>query len=135
MDKTLKCYFFREEDQIQFIDPYSAQCKIFRYLYHWIPKLGYQKIQQGSLFDQILTWFSYLIYIKKCLSYQIWIYIKYGILFWEGGLKDTDIVFKVQKKCLRVIKGVNNRVSCRRMLGEFKILTVTSLYTFEILRF
>jgi hypothetical protein len=45
----------------------------------------------------------------------------------EGGPKDTDIVLKVQKKCLRVIKGVNNRVTCKRMYGEFKILTVTSL--------
>jgi hypothetical protein len=36
---------------------------------------------------------------------------------------------------LRLIKGVNNRVSCRSLFGDFKILTVTSLYIFEILCF
>jgi hypothetical protein len=52
--------------------------------------------------------------------------------FGKGG---TDIVFKIQKKSLRLIRGVNNRVSCRSMFGKFKILTVTSIYIFEILCF
>jgi hypothetical protein len=34
-----------------------------------------------------------------------------------------------------VIKGVGNRVSCRSLFRELKILTVTSLYIFEILCF
>jgi hypothetical protein len=58
---------------------------------------------------------------------------KYGIIFWGGGSKDTETVFKVKKKCLRVIMGINNRASCRSLFSEFGILTVTSLYIFEIL--
>jgi hypothetical protein len=46
-----------------------------------------------------------------------------------------ETVFKVQKKCLRVSKGINYRVSCRGMFSELKILTVTSLYIIEILCF
>jgi hypothetical protein len=41
--------------------------------------------------------------------------MKYGMIFWGGRLKDTETVFKVHKKCLRVIKGVNNQASCRSL--------------------
>jgi hypothetical protein len=44
-----------------------------------------------------------------------------------------ETVFRVQK--IRVIKGVNYRVSCRSIFGELKILFVTSLYISEILCF
>ena len=60
---------------------------------------------------------------------------KYGIMFWGGGGKEIDTVFKVQKKCIRAIMGVDNRASCRRLFGELEILTVTSLYILEILCF
>jgi hypothetical protein len=42
--------------------------------------------------------------------------LKYGILFWGGGQKENQTVFKIQKKILRLIKGVNNRVSCRDLV-------------------
>jgi hypothetical protein len=42
---------------------------------------------------------------------------------------------KYRKKGPRLIKGVKNGVSCRSLFGDFKILTVTSLYVFEILCF
>jgi hypothetical protein len=83
-----------------------------------------------SLCDSVSLSIFKNIYITKFESV-----LKYGILFWGGQLKDMETVFKVQKKCLRVIKGVNYRVSCRSMFGELKILTVTSLYIFEILCF
>jgi hypothetical protein len=57
--------------------------------------------------------------------------LKYGIIFWDGGLEDTETVFIVQKICLRVAKGVNKRVSCRSIFGELRILTGTSLYIFR----
>jgi hypothetical protein len=68
--------------------------------------------------------------IKKCLFYKIWIYT----CIW-GGVNDNNAVFKIQKKCLRLIKGVKNRVSFISLFGDFKILTVSSLYIFEILWF
>jgi hypothetical protein len=52
-----------------------------------------------------------------------------------GGVNDSDEVFKIEKKGLRLIKGVKNTVFCRSLFGDFKILTVTSLYAFEILCF
>jgi hypothetical protein len=52
-----------------------------------------------------------------------------------GGVNDSNAVFKIQKKGLRLIKGVKNMVFCRSLFGGFKILTVTSLYVFKILCF
>jgi hypothetical protein len=60
--------------------------------------------------------------------------VKYGIIFW-GGAFDSNAVFKIQRKGLRPLKGVSNRVSCRSMFSDFKILTVTSLFLFEIFCF
>jgi hypothetical protein len=31
--------------------------------------------------------------------------LKYGIIFWGGVQKDFKTLFKLQKKCLKVIKG------------------------------
>jgi hypothetical protein len=61
--------------------------------------------------------------------------LKYGIIFWGGIQKDFKTIFKQQKKCVRVIKGEKNRVSCRNLFCELKILTGTSLYIFEIICF
>jgi hypothetical protein len=51
----------------------------------------------------------------------------YGIIFFLGGVNDSNTVSKIQKQGLRLIKGVKNRVSFRSLFGGFKILTVTSL--------
>jgi hypothetical protein len=42
---------------------------------------------------------------------------------------------KYREKGLRLIEGVKNRVSYRGLFGDFKILTVNSLYIFVILCF
>jgi hypothetical protein len=39
------------------------------------------------------------------------------------------------KQFVRVVKGIQNRVSCRSLFLELNILTVTSLYIFDILWF
>jgi hypothetical protein len=61
--------------------------------------------------------------------------LKCGIIFWDGVQKDFKDIFKLQKKCVRVIKGVKHRVSCRKLFCEFKMLTGISLYIFEIICF
>jgi hypothetical protein len=83
-----------------------------------------------SLRDSVSLPILKSIYITKFESV-----LKYGTLFWGGQLKDMETLFKVQKKYLRVIIGVNYRISCRSIFGELKILTVSSLYIFEILGF
>jgi hypothetical protein len=52
-----------------------------------------------------------------------------------GGRNDNNVIYKMQKKGLRLVKGVKNEVSCRNLFGDFKILTVISLCIFLILCF
>jgi hypothetical protein len=51
--------------------------------------------------------------------------LKYGIIFGGGLQKNSETLFKLHKKCVRVVKAVKNGVSCRNLFCELKILTVT----------
>jgi S-ribosylhomocysteine lyase LuxS involved in autoinducer biosynthesis len=50
----------------------------------------------------------------------------YGIILW-GAENSSKKVFIMQKNMFQTIKGVNNRVSCRKIFKDYKILTLTSL--------
>jgi hypothetical protein len=54
--------------------------------------------------------------------------LKYGIIFWGGGCKQVEAVFKIKKKSVRMMMGVNSRVSCRKLFCDLEILTLTSLF-------
>jgi hypothetical protein len=60
--------------------------------------------------------------------------VSYGLIFW-GGEGESNKILKIQKRILRLIKGVNSITSCRPIVKELKILTVTSLYVLEALCF
>jgi hypothetical protein len=57
--------------------------------------------------------------------------VSYGLIFW-GGERETHKVLKIQKRINRLMKGVKSRTSCKPIFKELKILTVTSLYIFEV---
>ena len=58
--------------------------------------------------------------------------IRYGIILWVGESESVKVL-KVQKSVLCTIKGLHKRESCRPVFKELKVLTVTALYTFEVL--
>jgi hypothetical protein len=60
--------------------------------------------------------------------------LRYGIMFWGGDGKSIRI-FQLQKKVIKLITGVHKRKSCRPIFRKFKILTLASLYIFEMLNF
>jgi hypothetical protein len=60
--------------------------------------------------------------------------LKYGIIFW-GAAKDSIKVFRIQKRVIRLMAGVNKRTSCRSIFRQYKILTLPSLYIFVTLCF
>jgi hypothetical protein len=60
--------------------------------------------------------------------------VSYGLIFW-GGEGESNKVLKIQKRILCLMRGVSSRTSCRPTFRELRILTVTSLYVFEILCF
>jgi hypothetical protein len=58
--------------------------------------------------------------------------LRYGIIFWGVECESIE-VFKLQKKALRIIKDVKKYQSCRQIFEKYQILTLTSLYIFEVL--
>ena len=60
--------------------------------------------------------------------------MSYGIMFW-GSSPHTHIVFKMQKRVLRMMVGAGYRDSCRELFKELKILTLSSQYILSLLLF
>ena len=60
--------------------------------------------------------------------------IRYGIIFW-GSSHNSEEIFKKQKQALRTIIGLENRDSCKEYFRSHKILTIPSLYIFEVALF
>jgi hypothetical protein len=48
-----------------------------------------------------------------------------------GGELNSKI-FKLQKRVIRVMAGVNSKTSCRHLFKELNILTLSSLYILEV---
>jgi hypothetical protein len=47
--------------------------------------------------------------------------VSYGLIFW-GGESESSEVLKIQKRILRLMTGVNSRISCRPIFKKLKIL-------------
>jgi hypothetical protein len=56
----------------------------------------------------------------KVIYYALFhLVMSYGIIFW-GNPSHSSIIFRIQKKAIRIMEGCGNRVSCRNL---FKKLT------------
>lgn len=60
--------------------------------------------------------------------------MRYGIIFW-GRDSHVRSVFVAQKRCLRIVKRMDFRQSCRSVFRSSGIMTVYALYIFECLMF
>lgn len=57
--------------------------------------------------------------------------LRYGVIFW-GNSTNREIIFKAQKKCIRTMFGLRVIDTCKPLFIKFKILTLPSLYIFEV---
>jgi len=73
-----------------------------------------------------MIWSTYFAYFQSRL--------RYGIMFWGGDGKSIKI-FRLQKKVIWLITGVHKCESCRPIFRKYQILTLASLYIFEMLCF
>jgi len=73
-----------------------------------------------------MIWSTYFAYFQSRL--------RYGIMFWGGEGKSIKI-FQLQKKVIQLITGAHKFESCRPIFKKFQILTLVSLYIFEMLCF
>ena len=55
----------------------------------------------------------------------------YGIIFW-GSSPLSDIIFKLQKRTIRIMMNVNNRQSCRDLFKKLSILPLHSQYILSL---
>lgn len=58
----------------------------------------------------------------------------YGIIFW-GNSHLSSIIFKIQKRALRIMTNKSKRESCRPLYKQLQILTLPSQYIFSLLIF
>lgn len=60
--------------------------------------------------------------------------LRFGIIFWANST-NKDFIFRRQKRCIRSMFNLHVTDSCRPMFIEHKILTLPSLYIFEMALF
>jgi hypothetical protein len=60
--------------------------------------------------------------------------MRYDIILW-GGDNESNKIFKLQKKVLRINSGVSNCTSCRQLFKDYNILTLSSLYILDVICF
>lgn len=58
--------------------------------------------------------------------------ITYGIIAW-GSSTDSVRLFKLQKRAVRYIVGVNGRTCCRNIFKDLNILTIPCVFIFHLL--
>ena len=87
---------------------------------------------------------SYVIrFLKPLLSFEtlkmayfsiVHYIISYGIIFW-GVSTHSKIIFKIQKRIIRIITNSGNKDSCRDLFKKLNILPLQSQYIFSPLMF
>lgn len=60
--------------------------------------------------------------------------LRYGIIFW-GNSSQFNRIFRMQKRTVRTIVGINSMQSCRSLFKELNILPLACIYILEILIF
>lgn len=111
----------------------------------------------GIIIDQNLNWKEHIqtlgtklsslcfaIYsIKKTCSFStvlslyyanVYSALKYGIILW-GNSPNWKKIFLLQKRIIRIIAGATHRSPCKPLFKNFGILTLPSLYIFQIILF
>ncbi|KAI5635039.1 reverse transcriptase (RNA-dependent DNA polymerase) domain-containing protein [Phthorimaea operculella] len=60
--------------------------------------------------------------------------MSYGVLLW-GASSDSERVFVLQKRALRILTGIDPKESCRTLFAKHGIMTLHSLYLFETIKY
>jgi len=60
--------------------------------------------------------------------------MSYGIIFW-GNSTDNDVIFKLQKRAIRIMTNSSNKTSCRGLFKELGILPLCSQYILSLVLF
>jgi hypothetical protein len=58
-------------------------------------------------------------------------HLKYGLIFWGGGDSKSKTIYKLQKRVIRIISGVNRLSSCRQLFKDLNLLPLPCMYIFK----
>jgi hypothetical protein len=60
--------------------------------------------------------------------------MSYGIIFWRNSTQNS-VIFRIQKKAIRIMEGCGNRVSRRNLFKNLQMVPFTSQYMLSLLMF
>jgi hypothetical protein len=60
--------------------------------------------------------------------------MRQGIIF-LGNSSHSSVIFRIQKKAIRIMEGCGTRVLCRNLFTKLQILPLTSQYMLSLLLF
>ena len=73
--------------------------------------------------------------VLRCAYFaNIYSHLRYGIIFW-GNSSHILRTFRIQKRIVRIICKSASRAPCRPLFRKLNILTLPSMYIYEILLF
>lgn len=73
----------------------------------------------------------------KHIGGSIWELVQFGLLYpilW-GNSPYAEIIFKVQKRAVRIVKNLASRESCRGCFKSLNLLTTAAVYIYECVKF
>ena len=105
----------------------------------------FMKISFNLCVTNIISIFSLLYWhIKRCCGvhmiqkYNYFAFahsiLSYSITFW-GISKHSNMIFKIQKRMIRIIMNVDSRTSCRSFFKQLGILPLQSQYIYSLMSF
>ena len=84
------------------------------------------------IYDKVFERDFKSLYDSKYIFYEISGTFTVSNIILGGKREGVKRIFRIQKRVIRLISGVSSRTSCRQLFKELNILTLASLYIFEI---
>jgi hypothetical protein len=92
------------------------------------------KLSTATFAMRIVQPFLFLDSLKLIYYSYFHSVLTYGIIFW-GNTPHSNVIFRMQKRIVRIMVGVRNRDSCREYFKRLKILPLQSQYLLSLLLF
>lgn len=118
----------KDKDVVKFLG-FNLDSKL-NWVYH-MDKLAC-KMSKGIFMIRKLRKIVSLDVLKIVYFAHIHSHISYGTLLWGSQIYSIKI-FKLQKKCLRLMCGIPPRGHCRESFKSLKIMTVPALFVYQCL--
>ena len=92
------------------------------------------KLSSASFILRVLKPFLSLDSLKVVYYSYVHSVMTYGLIFW-GNSHHSNIIFRLQKRIIKIIVGIRSRDSCREHFKNLKILPLQSQYIHSLLLF